>query len=100
MDTVCMDKNKLIALIFEDSAYTEMLTVEARKDLFLHHLATIEHPTDERKAVQAGRLYNIGKQFGVSQAQETARKFIGGVSKTTMDRRLWTAREEGLVPKK
>jgi hypothetical protein len=95
-----MDKNKLIALILEDRTYTEMLTVEARKELFFHYLDTAEPVATKPKTEQAARLYLIGKQFGLHRAQEAAREYIGGVSKVTMDRRLFMARDKGLLPKK
>jgi hypothetical protein len=92
-----MNKATLVELILEDPSIREMLTVHARKDLFLYHLNNRPEKTYATKREEASELYLLAKRFGVSQTDKILAEHFK-VPRTTVKKRIGSARNAGLLP--
>ncbi len=92
-----MSKLALVELILENPSTCEMLTVQARKDLFLYHLSHRPEKTYATKREEASDLYSIAQKFGVKQTDKVISEHLG-VSRIAIKRRIESARSAGLLP--
>lgn len=88
---------KLIELILEDQNASRLLTVEARKNLYLKYISSRSR-TYLTKSAEIADLYQLGKRFGVHHTTKLLREFLN-VSQVTLDGRLHMARSRGEINK-
>ena len=93
-----MNRATLVELILEDPSTCEMLTVQARKDLFVHYLNNRPAQTYGTKKEEASDLYLMARRFGVSQTDKVLAEHFN-VPRTTIKRRIDSARTSGLLAK-
>lgn len=92
-----MNKATLVEIILKDPLMFEMLTVHARKDLFLYYLNNRPEKRYATKREEASDLYSIARKFGVTQTDKVISEYLG-VSRIAVKRRIESARNAGLLP--
>jgi hypothetical protein len=93
-----MNKAKLVELILEDPSTREVLTAQARKDLFIHYLNNRPAQTYRTKKEEVTDLYLMAHRFGVYHTDKVLAEHFN-VPRTTIKKRVDSARASGLLLK-
>ena len=97
MEIALTINEKLVALILEDDSTSKLLTVEARKNLYLRYISSRE-VTYPSKTLEIADLYRLGKKFGVRHTPKILAEYLE-VTPEAIDGRLHMARVRGELEK-